>query len=90
MVLAARLSRELGHLNDDDVARITRLLERAHLPVTPPDLGPERYLELMGHDKKVENGRVKFILLEEIGKAFVSEAPRGPLTRILEHAGVHA
>jgi 3-dehydroquinate synthase len=90
MVLAARLSRELGYLDDDDVARITRVLERAHLPVTPPDLGPDRYFELMGHDKKVENGRVKFILLEEIGKAFVSEAPRGPLTRILEHAGVHA
>jgi len=90
MVLAARLSRELGYIGDGDVSRITRLLERAGLPVTPPDLGPERYLDLMGHDKKVENGRVKFILLEKMGKAFVSEAPRGPLIRILEHAGVHA
>jgi 3-dehydroquinate synthase len=90
MVLAARLSRELGYIGDREVARIVDLLERARLPVTPPDLGTERYLELMGHDKKVENGRVKFILLEKLGQAFITEAPHGPLMRIFEDAGVHA
>ena len=90
MVLAARLSRELGYVSDHDVSRIVELLKRAGLPVTPPDLGTERYMELMGHDKKVENGRVRFILLEKLGKAFVTEAPRGPLTRILERTPVHA
>ena len=38
-VLAARTSRALGHIGDDEVGRIERLIERARLPVNPPDLG---------------------------------------------------
>jgi 3-dehydroquinate synthase len=90
MVLAARLSQEMGHLDDADVARVVDLLRRARLPVAAPDLGVGRYLELMGHDKKVENGRLKFIVLEKIGAAFVTEAPRPALNQVLERAVVHA
>lgn len=90
MVLAARLSQRLGHLRADDVGRIVELLTRAKLPVQAPDLGLERYLELMGHDKKVQSGRLKFILLEQIGRAYVSEAPREALADILERPSLHA
>jgi 3-dehydroquinate synthase len=90
MVLAARLSQRLGHLTNADVARICDLLARAGLPVDAPDLGLERYLELMGHDKKVDGGRLKFILLERIGAAFMSEAPHDALAEILERPAVHA
>jgi 3-dehydroquinate synthase len=90
MVLAARLSQEMGHLDDSHVSRLIELLRRARLPVAAPDLGLERYLELMGHDKKVENGRLKFIVLEKIGAAFVTEAPRAALNAVLERAVVHA
>jgi 3-dehydroquinate synthase len=90
MVLAARLSQEMGHLDDADVARVVDLLRRARLPIAAPDLGVGRYLELMGHDKKVENGRLKFIVLENIGAAFVTEAPRPALNHVLERAVVHA
>ncbi len=45
---------------------------RAGLPVAAPDLGVERYLELMGHDKKVEGGQMRFVLLKAIGAAFVT------------------
>jgi 3-dehydroquinate synthase len=90
MVLAARLSQEMGYLDDADVSRVVDLLQRARLPVAAPDLGLERYVELMGHDKKVENGRLKFILLEKMGAAFVAEAPRPALNHVLERAVVHA
>jgi 3-dehydroquinate synthase len=90
MVLAARLSQRLDHLDAADVARIVALLERARLPVEAPDLGRERYLDLMGHDKKVESGRLKFIVLEKIGRAFVSEAPAKALADVLERPSVHA
>ena len=90
IVLAARLSQRLGHLAGPDVSRITALLARAGLPIDPPDLGLERYFELMGHDKKVESGRLKFVLLERIGQAFVSEAPREAVSEILDRPGVHA
>ena len=33
----------------------------------------------MGHDKKVEGGKLRFVLLERIGAAFVSEAPERAL-----------
>ena len=74
MVLALRLSRRLGLVSEDEVRRATELLKAADLPVQAPELGLERYLELMGHDKKVEGGRLRFVLLRRIGEAFVSDS----------------
>ncbi len=68
MVMAARLS----GLPDADVDRLSGLLQRAGLPVSPPALGAERLLEAMGLDKKVLKNRLRFVLLERIGSAFVS------------------
>jgi 3-dehydroquinate synthetase len=33
------------------------------------NLSTDRYLELMSHDKKVQDGQLKLILLKSIGKA---------------------
>jgi len=71
-VLAANLSHRLGWLNEGDIQRIRSLFERAKLPVTAPDLGVDVYLEHMAIDKKVENGKMRFILLKAIGAAVVS------------------
>ena len=90
MVLAARLSQRLGYLSHHDVARVTDLLARARVPVQAPDLGVKRYLDLMGHDKKVQEGRLKFVLLEKMGAAFVGEAPETALAEILERPTAHA
>jgi 3-dehydroquinate synthase len=89
-VLAARLSERMGRLGAADVERITDVLARAGLPVRAPDLGHERWLELMGHDKKVEGGKLKFILLDKIGAAFVSEAPESALAAVLDEPALHA
>ena len=72
MVVAARASQHMGLIKADDVTRIVNLLVRARLPVTAPDLGLARYLALMGLDKKVESGRIRFIMLREIGSAFLT------------------
>lgn len=90
MVLGARLSQRLGHLSEADVDRMTRLLVRARLPVHAPDLGFDSYIELMGHDKKVEAGRLKFVVLQKIGAASVAEAPRAMLADVLNRRAVHA
>ena len=71
MVMAARFSEKLGLISKADVQRVVDLLVRAKVPVAAPDLGAERYLELMGHDKKVEGGKIKFILLKKPGEAFI-------------------
>ncbi len=56
MVLAAKLSERLGLIAGADVGRLRALLQRAGLPVDAPRLGGERYLDLMGRDKKVVAG----------------------------------
>ncbi|MBU3736922.1 MAG: 3-dehydroquinate synthase [Methylobacterium sp.] len=71
-LLAADLSRRLGWLNDDDVKRTAAIHRAANLPVVAPDLGVERYLDLMGLDKKVADGRIRLILLQAIGKAVLT------------------
>jgi len=54
------------------------------LPVIAPNLGPERYLRLMGLDKKVQGGKMRFILLEDIGRAVVhADVPSAILTEVL-------
>ncbi len=72
-LIAAELSRRLGWIGDETVGRIERLFVRAGLPVFGAPLGAARYIELMRHDKKVEGGRLRLVLLKEIGKAVLSD-----------------
>ncbi|MBI3044150.1 MAG: 3-dehydroquinate synthase [Betaproteobacteria bacterium] len=91
MALATRLSHRLGLIGRDEVERVTTILAAAGLPVTAPDLGLERYLGLMGHDKKVEGGRIRFILLKGIGEAFMTDqVPAKALADVLGAARAHA
>jgi 3-dehydroquinate synthase len=69
MVMAAELSARAGLLGGADVQRLRQLVGRAGLPVAGPALAPERYLELMAGDKKASAGRLRFVLLEAVGRA---------------------
>ena len=85
LVMAAELSRELGALAAGDVSRVRALVARAGLPVSGPALGIERYFELMSGDKKVRDGALRFITLERLGEARISEgAPRAAIVAALE------
>jgi 3-dehydroquinate synthase len=90
-VLAAALSCRMGLIGKADVERIAALLGRARLPVAAPDLGPERYLSLMGLDKKAQGGRLRLVLLRRIGEAFLcADAPDSLLHEVLSRAAAHA
>jgi 3-dehydroquinate synthase len=71
-MLAATLSQRLGWISEASVSRIRALFERAGLPVNAPDLGVAAYLEHMAIDKKVENGKMRFVLLKGIGSAVIT------------------
>jgi len=71
MVMAAELSVRAGLLARADAARVRALLERAGLPVVGPALPPERIIELMQVDKKAAGGRLRFVLLQQVGSAVV-------------------
>jgi len=90
-ILAARLSERMGLLNAAEVERVAQLMSRAGLPTEAPDLGEARYLELMGHDKKMEDGKLRLVLLKALGKAFVTSDFRpGDLRLVLAGAAAHA
>jgi len=72
-LIAAELSRRLGWLDAEAVLRTERLFVRAGLPVHGAPLGAGRYIELMRHDKKVQDGKLRLVLLKAIGNAVVSD-----------------
>jgi 3-dehydroquinate synthase len=74
MVMAADLSARLGWLGREQVERIRALLARARLPLDPPpELTPDDFLRLMAVDKKVKDGRLRLILLRELGQGVIAE-----------------
>lgn len=73
LLMAARLSKELGHIDEKDVARVRGLVESAGLPLEPPDLPAETLLSFMDHDKKSEEGAIRLILLHKLGRAYVEK-----------------
>jgi 3-dehydroquinate synthase len=77
MALAAEFSARLGSLAPEAVARVTRHLAATGLPVRLADVPgalPEadRLIELMSQDKKVRRGKLTFVLLRDIGAAYIS------------------
>lgn len=73
MVMAADLSMRRGDISKDDLQRIINLLQRANLPTkAPADMTPEQFVELMGVDKKVLDGRLRLVLLKALGQAIVT------------------
>jgi len=71
-MMAVELSALLGWVTAADVQRVERLFQRAGLPVMGAAMPVERYLDLMRHDKKVDDGQFRLILLESIGKATIT------------------
>ncbi|MEY8876091.1 MAG: 3-dehydroquinate synthase [Leptothrix sp. (in: b-proteobacteria)] len=86
MVMAADLSARLGLMPADFVTRIRRVCERAGLPVRAPDLGAERYLQLMQVDKKAEGGEIRFVVIDRLGSARMQAAPEALVRDVIAAA----
>lgn len=83
MVMAADLSCRLGYIDYVTQVRIQKLVEAAGLPCVAPDLGEQRWLELMQVDKKNEGGQIKFILLKPLGAPIITGVPKETLLATL-------
>ena len=90
-VLAAKLSERMNLIENTEIERINKIFLQAGLPTIVPGLDTEKYLNLMGRDKKVEKGNIRFVLLKSIGNATVcSDVPTKILTETLDEYSINA
>ena len=83
-MMAADLSKRLGWLSDAEVTRIAKIFKAANLPIEAPKLGIDKYIDLMGLDKKVVDGKIRLVLQQGIGKSVVtSDYPAETLRQTL-------
>lgn len=68
MLPALWLSSQVCGLDPAVEEQVRGLLDRHGLPSTARNVSPEAVLEAMGRDKKARGGRVRFALLEAVGK----------------------
>lgn len=69
MVQAARLAERLNRVDSTYTARLRSLLETFDLPVEPPELDTQLVIDAMKHDKKSQDGQIKFVLPTRLGQA---------------------
>jgi 3-dehydroquinate synthase len=67
MMCAARLAQRLARVDEAFVERQRKLLESFGLPLKVPDVEHDELIELMYRDKKVERGRLRFVLPSRLG-----------------------
>jgi 3-dehydroquinate synthase len=79
MVAAAWLATALGVCSPATAERQNRLLARAGLPLRAGGLASRAILAKMRHDKKISQGRQRFVLTSRVGSASV----QGPLSHAL-------
>lgn len=75
MMAAGKLSVHLRTFRQSDLTVLEEVIRAAGLPVNLADLTPpqqDKLIELIRHDKKVVDGKIRFILLKTIGEVYIS------------------
>jgi len=85
MLMAADLGWRMGRVSSEELRELRSLLQASGLPVVGPlNMSADDYLSRMQVDKKVLDGRIRLVLLQRIGEAYMtSEVPKDLLTETL-------
>lgn len=70
-VAAAFISWKHELLTMDEYYEIRDMFVPFNLPISIDDINPEEILKLTKSDKKMESGKIKFVLLKKVGKAVI-------------------
>jgi 3-dehydroquinate synthase len=77
MLMASKMSKNLGFLSDDDYQKISAHINKTGLNIDLKKIekkwNKQNLVKNLYHDKKTENGQLNFILLKNIGSAFVQK-----------------
>jgi len=88
ILLALELSARRGWIAATEVDDCRELFRGMHLPThAPPDMGADDFLALMSRDKKVLDGRLRLVLLRDIGEACIVDDAGEDELRALLHGG---
>lgn len=71
MKCAGAISHEMGFLSEEDRTLLSSTIEKLSLPLLP-EVDHTRLMKFLKVDKKWENRRLHFILLNRLGNAFIS------------------
>ena len=72
MVMATRISVSRGGISQEVLDGLLQFLKMFDLPCAPPgDMTAEVFLTAMQGDKKVQSGRIRYILLSALGQASI-------------------
>lgn len=73
MLAAARISDKLGIFDKKELIRLKGIITRAGLPTEVPDLKLEKIIQAIEHDKKILQGKIRFVLPKAIGSVFITD-----------------
>ncbi|MCA9211453.1 MAG: 3-dehydroquinate synthase [Planctomycetales bacterium] len=86
MLCASRLAESMGRISAEDTKRQTDLLASLGLPIDVPPSGHDQLIAAMQKDKKVEHGRLRFILPTKIGHVeLVSDVEENLVRAAMKH-----
>jgi len=73
MMVSINISLNLGIVNTDTVERQKNILTNYGLPTNDKNLNIEELLEAIQMDKKNVDGKVRWVLLRNIGEAIIED-----------------
>lgn len=72
-IAAMAISVKRGMIAEGELKRLLTVMKQFDMPVTVSGLSPENIIRTTRSDKKTDSGTIRFILLEQIGKACIDK-----------------
>lgn len=73
MLVAGRVASEMGVFSSLELGRLRNIIQKAGLPLNISGINVDNVVQIMKHDKKVLQGKVRFVLPKTIGEVFVTD-----------------
>jgi len=73
MTAAAGIAVRMELMDQSDAVRLEKLLAKAGLPTKLPQMDVQQVMRAMRYDKKVQGGKIRFVLPRTIGQVFITD-----------------
>tara|TARA_B100000902_G_C27304029_1_gene914391 strand:- start:1535 stop:2605 length:1071 start_codon:yes stop_codon:yes gene_type:complete len=73
MIIAAQLSFNLNYLSSNELKKIKNHFMNINLPINDEQMFHKKIFRIISKDKKNDNGNINFVLIKNIGSAFIKK-----------------